>query len=167
MSTSQRDELHQKMIDLLDTGYDLMHEYDLLPHKYGSVLLYQSEAKVIEYIGKHENVTVTDLSANLGKTTSAYSQIIRKLKKKGWVEQTRNAENNREYLLHLTGEGWRVFYDHEHFEQCCLLRTYDEVSCFTDEEILTFCKVFEKLNRSFAMDVEDSYRTEDLKSNQA
>lgn len=167
MRISQRDELLQKMLALIDNSYDLMHEYDLLPHKYGSVMLYQSEAKVIEYIGKHENVTATDLSINLGKTTSAYSQIIRKLKKKGWVEQIRNAKNNREYLLHLTGEGWRVFYDHEHFEERCLLRTYREIGCFSDEEILTFCKVLEKLNCAFAMDVEDSYQNEDLREFQA
>lgn len=162
MSTSYRDELHKQMIKLIDDGYDLMHEYDLLPHKYGPVMLYQSEAKVIEYIGKHENVTITDLSTNLGKTTSAYSQIVRKLKGKGWVEQVRNADNNREYILFLTEEGWKVFWDHEHFEQHCLQRTYEGLAEFSDADIRTFCKIFEKLNVSFKLDVEDSYKNEDL-----
>ena len=33
-----------------DTAYDLMSEYDSLPHCYGSVVLYQAEAYIVNLI---------------------------------------------------------------------------------------------------------------------
>ena len=46
----------------MDTAYDLMVEYDSLPHKYGQNILYQAESHMIGYIGEHEGVTITELS---------------------------------------------------------------------------------------------------------
>ena len=58
-----------------DTAYDLMSEYDSLPHCYGSVVLYQAEAYIVNLIGQHPGITVTQLAETLNKTTSACSQI--------------------------------------------------------------------------------------------
>ena len=38
-----REELCQKLMDIVDIGYDLMAEYDPLPHQYGEVTMYQAE----------------------------------------------------------------------------------------------------------------------------
>lgn len=83
-------------MEAVDDGYDLMTEYDSLPHRYGDVVLYQAESKVIQYIGHHKSVTLTENANTNGKTSSTYSQIIRKLRQKGWVKQVRNEHNNRE-----------------------------------------------------------------------
>ena len=72
-----REELCQKLMDIVDIGYDLMAEYDSLPHQYGEVTMYQAESKVIQYIGRHKSATITEIAASNGKTPSAYSQIIR------------------------------------------------------------------------------------------
>ena len=37
-----REELCQKLMDIVDIGYDLMAEYDSLPHQYGEVTMYQA-----------------------------------------------------------------------------------------------------------------------------
>ena len=140
-----REELCQKLMDIVDIGYDLMAEYDSLPHQYGEVTMYQAESKVIQYIGRH-------------KSASAYSQIIRKLKQKGWVEQVRNKHNNREYNLFLTEAGWRVFNDHHKFEQACYARAFQKLEIFTDEELELYCRVQQRLNEAFRLDVEDSYQ---------
>lgn len=152
-----REELCARLMDVVDTGYDLMAEYDSLPHRYGDETMYQAESKVIQYIGRHKSVTVTEMAADSGKTPSAYSQIIRKLKKKGWVEQVRNTNNNREYNLFLTEAGWKVFNDHHKFEQACYARTFQKLEIFSDEELEIFCRVQQQLNEAFKMDVEDSY----------
>jgi DNA-binding MarR family transcriptional regulator len=142
---------------VVDRGYKLMAEYDSLPHRYGDITLYQAESKVVQYIGKHEAVTNTQLANAGGKTPSAYSQIIRKLKEKGWVTQVRNEHNNREYNLYLTEAGWQVFHDHDHFEQACYTRAFKMLEAFSDEELELFCKVQESLNEAFRQDVSDSY----------
>ncbi len=152
-----RKELCQKMMDIIDIGYDLMAEYDSLPHKYGDTIMYQAESKVIQYIGEHESVTITEIASANRKTPSAYSQIIRRLKEKGWVEQVRNPQNNREYILLLTESGWKVFNDHHDFEQKCYARTFQNLSAFTIEELEIFCRVQQKLNEAFKLDVDDSH----------
>ena len=157
MGMDVRQELCRQLMDVVDAGYDLMAEYDSLPHQYGEVTMYQAESKVIQYIGRHKSVTITEIAASSGKTPSAYSQIIRKLKKKGWVEQVRNQRNNREYNLFLTEAGWQVFNDHHKFEQACYARTFEKLEVFTDEELRLFCRVQERLNEAFQMDVKDSY----------
>lgn len=73
-----------------------MTEYDSLPYRYGDVVLYQAESKVIQYIGRHKSVTLTEIANTNGRIPSVYSQIIRKLRQKGWVKQVRNEHNNRE-----------------------------------------------------------------------
>ena len=82
----------------------------------GAHILYQSEAHIIDLIGEHPEITVTELAAILKKTPSACSQIVRKLRAKGWVEQVRNAENNRIYNLYLTESGKQVYQAHTAFQ---------------------------------------------------
>ena len=101
----QREALLRQIWAAQDEAYDLMYEYDSLPHQYGENTLYQSEAQIIDLIGEHPEITVTELAAILKKTPSACSQIVRKLRAKGWVEQVRNAENNRIFNLYLTDSG--------------------------------------------------------------
>ena len=100
----QREALLGQIWAAQDEAYDLMYEYDSLPHRYGAHILYQSEAHIIDLIGEHPEITVTELAAILKKTPSACSQIVRKLRAKGWVEQVRNAENNRIYNLYCDRE---------------------------------------------------------------
>lgn len=152
-----RDDLCLRLMDAVDVGYDLMAEYDSLPHQYGDTTMYQAESKAIQYIGRHPETTITELAAANGKTASAYSQLIRKLKQKGWVQQTRNEHNNREYNLTLTEMGWRIFKAHHAFEQACYERTFQQLNAFSNEELELFCRVQACLNEAFKMDVQDSY----------
>ena len=52
-----------------DTAYDLMSEYDSLPHCYGSVVLYQAEAYIVNLIGQHPGITVTETRTTTGSIT--------------------------------------------------------------------------------------------------
>ena len=100
--SKKREELLEQIWAAQDTAYDLMSEYDSLPHSYGENVLYQAEAHLIDRIALHPGVTVTDLANMVRKTPSACSQLVRRLRDKGWVEQVRNAANNRQVMLRLT-----------------------------------------------------------------
>lgn len=152
----QREALLAQIWAAQDEAYDLMYEYDSLPHQYGENTLYQSEAHIIDLIGEHPEITVTELAAILKKTPSACSQIVRKLRAKGWVEQVRNAENNRIFNLYLTGSGQRVYQDHTAFNRSCQISTFQLLDTFSTEELEHHLMVQRKLNEAYQEDVQHS-----------
>ena len=98
----------------------------------------------------------TELAAILKKTPSACSQIVRKLRAKGWVEQVRNAENNRIYNLYLTESGKQVYQAHTAFNQSCQEATFQLLSNFSPEELEHHLMVQRKLNEAYQDDVRRS-----------
>ena len=161
----QREALLGQIWAAQDEAYDLMYEYDSLPHRYGAHILYQSEAHIIDLIGEHPEITVTELAAILKKTPSACSQIVRKLRAKGWVEQVRNTANNRQVMLRLTpaGEhlyltesGKQVYQAHTAFNQSCQEATFQLLSNFSPEELEHHLMVQRKLNEAYQDDVRRS-----------
>ena len=150
----QRETLLRQIWAAQDEAYDLMYEYDSLPHRYGENILYQSEAHIVDLIGEHPEITVTELAAILKKTPSACSQIVRKLRAKGWVEQRRNEENNRIYNLILTESGEQVYQEHVTFNHTCQMATFRLLESFTQEELLHHLMVQRKLNEAYAADLQ-------------
>ena len=135
----QREALLGQIWAAQDEAYDLMYEYDSLPHRYGAHILYQSEAHIIGLIGEHPEITV-----------------VRKLRAKGWVEQVRNAENNRIYNLYLTESGKQVYQAHTAFNQSCQEATFQLLSNFSPEELEHHLMVQRKLNEAYQDDVRRS-----------
>lgn len=154
----ERYELYCKMLDELDESCRLIIDYDSVPHNYGSATLYQAESQIIHQVGNRPGITANEIAAIFKKTPSACSQLIRKLRKKELITQKRNKENNREYQLYLTEDGEKIFRDHDHFEKCCYQRSYQNLSSFSEEDFKTYIAIQQKLNETFAMDVEESNR---------
>ena len=152
----QREALLRQIWAAQDEAYDLMYEYDSLPHQYGENTLYQSEAGIIDLIGERPEITVTELAAILKKTPSACSQLVRKLRAKGWVEQVRNPENNRIFNLYLTESGQRVYQDHTAFDRRCQAATFRLLETFSTQELEHHLKVQRKLNEAYQEDVRQS-----------
>lgn len=154
--SGKRSELLRQLWEAQDAAYDLMCEYDSLPHHYGENILYQAEGHIIDLIAAYPGITITDLGNILKKTPSACSQIVRKLKAKGWVEQTRNEENNRQYNLSLTEAGGKVFEDHQAFSRSCQEATFALLEGFSDEELAHHVQVQRKVNEAYLGDVRRS-----------
>lgn len=152
----KRDVLLRKLWEAQDEAYDLMCEYDALPHHYGDNILYQAEGHIIDLIAVYPGITITDLGNILRKTASACSQIVRKLKEKGWVEQTRNRDNNRQFNLKLTEEGMRVYKAHMEFSRACQKETFRLLKDFTEEELEHHILVQERINEAYRGDVRRS-----------
>ena len=91
----ERAKLLDELLNQIDRAYDLMEEYDSISRKYGEVILYQVEAHLIKYIGEHPGTTVSDIAQDLNKTSSAASQMVKKLQTKGLIEQIKNEKNRR------------------------------------------------------------------------
>ena len=104
----KRQDLLDRIWTSQDTAYDLMLEYDSLPHRYGEHTLYQAEAQLIALIALHPDITITDIANILRKTPSACSQIVRKLRAKGWVVQIQRIQQSRSQSAHDCGGGKSV-----------------------------------------------------------
>lgn len=153
MNDEKRSELLEQIWNQQNQAYDLMCEYDAMPHRYGECMLYQAEAHMIDLIALYPGITAADLASILRKTPSACSQTLRKLREKGLVEQLRNAENNRQYKLQLTESGQALYRDHAAFSADCQQRTFDRLAEFTEEELALYLRVQQRINEAYADDV--------------
>lgn len=153
MNDEKRSELLEQIWNQQNQAYDLMCEYDAMPHRYGECMLYQAEAHMIDLIALYPGITAADLANILRKTPSACSQTLRKLREKGLVEQLRNAANNRQYKLQLTESGQALYRDHAAFSADCQQRTFDRLAEFTEEELALYLRVQQRINEAYADDV--------------
>lgn len=152
----KRGELLEQVWNLQNQAYDLMCEYDAMPHRYGACMLYQAQAHMIDLIALYPGITAADLANILRKTPSACSQTLRKLREKGLVEQLRNAANNRQYKLRLTESGQTLYRDHSAFSADCQQRTFDRLAQFSEEELALYLRVQQRINEAYADDVRRS-----------
>lgn len=156
MVSKSRYKLFCKLIESFDEGCKCVHDYDALLHDYNGAILYQAESQFIHEIGQNPGITITELASLFDKTRSACSQLMRRMKNKGWLYQDRNNENNREYNLYLTEDGYKIFNKHLEFEKKCYMRTAEMLSGFSDDELKIYMKVQNELNNAFKVDVEES-----------
>lgn len=145
-----------RLWDAQNEAYDLMVEYDSMPHHYGKNILYQAEGRIIDLIAIHPGINVTALSGILKKTPSACSQIVRKLREKGWVTQHRNSVNYRQNDLTLTEMGQEVYQAHQAFNADCQEETFRLLKEFTQEELEAHIAVQRKLNEAYRGDIKRS-----------
>lgn len=154
--TQERKDILSQLWKEQDKAYSLMNEYDSMPHHYGDKTLYQAEAYIVSEIGNKPSITITELAAILNKTTSACSQLVKKLITKGLVLQVRNESNRRIYNLELTEAGKKLHLDHMEFNHYCQIETFLMLESFTDEELETHIRVQRAINQAYTKDVERS-----------
>ena len=152
----QHFEKFMEAISEFDIGFDLVTQYDQVPHKYGHETLFQSEMALLKIVGQKPNITVTAIAQVFCKSKSACSQMVHKLRNKGLLEQTRNEENLREYNLHLTDTGWEIYNLHSKFESNCMKRSFSYLKDFSNEDFQTYIQIQRRMNDAFRQDVEDN-----------
>lgn len=71
------------------------------------------EIHILQMIGEHQNVTVTELATIANVTKSATSQMVAKLANRGLLRKAFSGENNKELRLSLTKLGEKAFCAHQ------------------------------------------------------
>ena len=135
------------------TGFPLKQELWLKDLGHSSEIVSEES---IDRIALHPGVTVTDLANMVRKTPSACSQLVRRLRDKGWVEQVRNTANNRQVMLRLTPAGEHVYRDHAAFDKQCQALTFRRLEGFTEAELATYLSIQRRINEAYADDVRRS-----------
>ena len=152
----KRDEILEWIWKEQDTAFELMTEYDSLPHRYGDDILYQAEAYIVHEVGNNPNISVTELAETLKKTKSACSQLVKRVMDKGLVYQIRDEKNRRVYHLRLTPDGEKVYRDHIEFNKNCQNITFDLLSEFSDKELEIHARVQKVINKAYQGDLDRS-----------
>ena len=92
--------------ELLNTISIIVEKYNLLektPRTYGKdIKVYPSQIRTIVIIGHNPGINVTGLAKRLEVTKASASESITKLVENGLVRKTKDANNNKEVLLHIT-----------------------------------------------------------------
>lgn len=156
MKQDERSKLFLELIQIFDKGCHYVNVYNAQLHDYNGVILYQAESQFINRIGGSPGITITELAEIYNKSVSACSQLMRRMKRKGWVYQERNPNNNRKYGLYLTKEGEGIYYRHLNFEEACYSRTLAMLNAFSEEQLENYIAIQKQLNIAFELDVEES-----------
>ena len=134
-----------------------MSEYDSLPHSYGENVLYQAERRISSTGSPFTPASPSPtLQIWCAKRPAPCSQLVRRLRDKGWVEQVRNTANNRQVMLRLTPAGEHVYRDHAAFDKQCQALTFRRLEGFTEAELATYLSIQRRINEAYADDVRRS-----------
>ena len=106
--------LHGKFRSLMRLAVEL----DRSPKKFGTdELLSHSEIHLIEIIGDHEGLSVTDIGNCLGITKGAVSQSLKKLEHKGYSAKKTDPDNLSRSIVSLTAKGQTAYWAHKHWHE--------------------------------------------------
>ena len=82
-----------------------------------------------------EPATLYALCEALGVTKSAASQMVGKLKQKGFIKKEKASNNDKEILAYLTDTGWEAFADHKEFHERHLKTLTKRLDDFPDNQL--------------------------------
>ena len=108
-------EVNEDIIDILLKYHNEVTKMSRKPNDYGTgYLVYQSEIHMIDFIGRHPDLNISELSAEIGMTKSAVSQIITKLYNKKFIVKLRY---KKEVTVRLTDIGLKLFEGHREYHE--------------------------------------------------
>jgi DNA-binding MarR family transcriptional regulator len=104
--------------------------------------LYHSEMHLIDQIGDHPEMNITELAKLVGVTKGAISQTVKKLENKGVVTRYKGSENEKEVFLKLTDIGRSVYLKHKEIDQEAIIPLYEELKKYSDDKVYFMVEMF-------------------------
>jgi len=107
--------INEGVIDTLLRFHNEVTKMSRNPNDYGTGYpVYQSEIHMIDFIGRHPDLNISELSELMGMTKSAVSQIITKLSSKKFIVKKRY---RKEVTVCLTDVGKKLFNGHRDYHE--------------------------------------------------
>lgn len=113
------------------------------PRDYGTgEKISMAEVHILTQIDDHPGIIVSQIDSLWGRSRSAASQIVKKLKKKGYIEKKKTAGNDKNVHLFPTSRGHELSEAHKKYDIEVLSEAMEDLrkTC-TEEEIAAFYKV--------------------------
>lgn len=140
----QMDEIYQ---------FVLMYSYYITDRKeYApNVKLTMMEIHILTDIFDNEDITVTMLAKKWKKTSSAISQIVKRLLKRELVTRESSSVDGKIYHLYPTETGKELIINHKKFDIRTIITTYHKLlENFSIDELMTFHKVLVEFTKLYS-----------------
>ena len=112
------------------------HALEKMPMRSGtSHDLYHSERHMLDRIGEHPNINLTEFARAAGITKGAVSQVVKKLESKGLVRRYKSGNNDKEVFLVPTKAGRDVCLRHSKKNEETIGPLLQELSKYPDDKI--------------------------------
>jgi DNA-binding MarR family transcriptional regulator len=136
--------------EIMELFIKAVRQYNALekiPAKSGSKYdLYHSERHLIDRIGDHPGVNVTEFARIVGITKGAVSQVVRKLERKGLVKRYKGSMNDKEVFLELTRTGREIYINHKKKNDETVRPLIDELQKYPDDKVEFFVAMLAWIN---------------------
>lgn len=109
--------MNQNFIAILEQFYRITNRISKMRNTQlrlnGAKPLNTAAIHMIDVIGKHKDVNLTEIANILGITKGAVSQMTGKLERDQLIQKKKFIENDKDVHFVLTEEGWNVYTGHE------------------------------------------------------
>ena len=114
-----------------------------IPVDYGTdQVLYHSERHMIDQIGDHPGMNMSEFARVMGVTKGAVSQVVKKLETKGVVRRYKSADNDKEVFIELTGPGRDIYAKHKEVNAESIGPLYEELKKYSDDKVYFLVEIF-------------------------
>ena len=131
-----REKVSEEIIELFIRLVNKYNSLMKIPLDFGAGShLYHSEMHMIDQIGDHPEMNITELAGLIGVTKGAISQTVKKLEKKGVVTRYKGAENEKEVFLKFTSIGKDIYKKHKEVDKEAIIPLYEELRKYSDDKV--------------------------------
>lgn len=133
------------MLRVINKASELMAE----PRSFGTYVLFASEIHMIDVIGQHPGIHVTEIANKLGITKGAVPKIICKLLHKEMIYRYQARGNKKMVLFKLTEKGHEAFQSHIEFHKELDHGIINKFNSLDEKELLLFHDLMNEVERYF------------------
>lgn len=143
-----------QMMELIYEFSDISTLYQSIPRTYGNeITLHMAEAHMIQTIGNHDGITITELSKLKNKSKSAMSQLVDKLYKKGLITKTKNPKDKKQISINLSEKGLEIYLYHQELDKNNYNKYLSRLNNFSEKDIEKTSELFKVLSEEFSNDL--------------
>ncbi|NUM25055.1 MAG: MarR family transcriptional regulator [Candidatus Buchananbacteria bacterium] len=140
MNQSKREKHIEDIVAGFKGLYQQLHASFLIEPN--SCPITQSQWLVLTFIAKHSKPTIRDLRTVLGISSSAVTQLVNILEKKGYVVRRIHPDDGRASMLELSSRARKTFNALKNRRLKEIAKLFD---IFTDDELLKYVALHRKL----------------------
>jgi len=138
-----REKISEEIIELFIRLANKYKAMEKIPLDFGAgAHLYHSEMHLIDQIGDHPDLNITELAKVMGVTKGAISQTVKKLENKGVITRYKGAENEKEVFLKFTDIGREIYRKHKEIDKEAIIPLYEELRKYSDDKVYFLVEMF-------------------------
>lgn len=141
--TDRRETLKRLVSEYDKISKYFMHVQNMPLSFNGSAPLRIASIHLIDMIGSHPDMNMTELADSLGITKGAVSQMASTLEKKGLLKKTKTVGAGKNVMFVLTPEGEKAREGHEEYHEELLRQMDDLLDDISPDELDSFEQILD------------------------